>query len=119
MTADHLIVVGRGRLLRDLSLADFIAVAGGESVRVRSPETAELIEVLRGRDVAITASGPGELSVRGLGSEEIGRRAAAASLVLYELTPVRTSLEAAYMEITKESVEYRAGSAASADGIAA
>ena len=119
MTADHLIVVGRGRLLRDLSLAEFIATAGGTSVRVRSPQAAELRQALLGPDVTVTSPGPGELSVRGLGSEEIGRRAAAAALTLYELTPVRSSLEAAYMEITKESVEYRGGSAASQDGIAA
>ena len=119
MTADHLIVVGRGRLLRDLSLAEFIAAAGGSSVRVRSPRVAELRAALLGPDVTVTGSGPDELSVRGLGSEEIGRRAAAAGLVLYELTPVRSSLEAAYMEITKESVEYRGGSAPGNDGIAA
>ena len=118
MTADHLIVIGRGRLLRDLSLAEFIAAAGGGSVRVRSPQASELREALVGPDVTVTGAGPGELSVRGLGSEEIGRRAAAASLVLYELTPVRSSLEAAYMEITRESVEYRGGSEP-ADGIAA
>jgi len=52
--------------------------------------------------------------VRGLATEEVGRRAAAAGLTLYELTPVRSSLEAAYMEITKESVDYHSGSAPSA-----
>ena len=119
MTADHLIVVGRGRLLRDMSLAEFIADAGGMSVRVRSPQTTELRETLLGPDVTVTSPGPGELTVRGLASEEVGRRAAAAGLTLYELTPVRSSLEAAYMEITKESVDYHGGSASSTDGIAA
>jgi ABC-2 type transport system ATP-binding protein len=108
MTADHLVVVGRGRLLRDLPVAEFIAAAGGASVRVRSPQAAELRDVLRGPDVTVSGTTPGELSVRGLSSEQIGARAAAAGLTLFELTPVRSSLEEAYMEITRDSGEFRA-----------
>lgn len=106
VTADHVIVVGRGRLLRDMPVADFIAAAGGASVRVRSPQAEQLRELLIGPDVTITSPAPGELSVRGLSSDDIGRRAAAAALTLLELAPVRSSLEQAYLEITRESVEY-------------
>ncbi len=109
MTADHLIVVGRGRLLRDLSLAEFIAEAGGNSVRVRTRQASELRSVLLDADVTVSGTVPGELSVRGLTAEEIGTRAAVASVTLHELTPIRSSLEEAYMEITRESVEYRGG----------
>jgi ABC-2 type transport system ATP-binding protein len=112
MTADHLVVVGRGRLLRDLPVKEFIAAAGGGSVRVRSPQPSELREVLRGPDITVAAAAPGELSVRGLTSEEIGTRAAAAGLTLFELTPIRSSLEAAYMEITRDSGEFRAATEA-------
>ncbi|HEV7656924.1 MAG TPA: ABC transporter ATP-binding protein [Mycobacteriales bacterium] len=108
MTADHLVVVGRGRLLRDLPIAEFIAAAGGGSVRVRSPQASELRDVLVGPDVAVSAAMPGELSVRGLTSEEIGTRAATAGLTLYELTSIRSSLEEAYMEITRDAGEFRA-----------
>jgi ABC-2 type transport system ATP-binding protein len=106
MTADHLIVVGRGRLLRDMSLAEFIADAGGNSVRVRTPQASELRGVLSDADVTVS---PTELTVRGLTADEIGTRAADASITLFELTPIRSSLEEAYMEITRESVEYRGG----------
>lgn len=110
LTADHLIVVGRGRLLRDVSVADFIADAADHSVRVRSPQAAELRELLLAAGGTVSTSAPGQLEVRGVSSEEIGRRAAAAALTLFELTPLRASLEEAYLEITKESVEYRGGS---------
>ena len=108
LTADHLIVVGRGRLLRDVPVAEFIAAAGGGSVRVRSPHASSLREVLVGPDVAVSESATGELSVRGLTSEQIGTSAAAAGLTLFELTPVRSSLEEAYMEITRDAGEFTA-----------
>ena len=110
LTADHLIVVGRGRLLRDVSVAEFIADAADHSVRVRSPQAAELRDLLLTAGGTVSTSAPEQLEVRGVGAEDIGRRAAAAALTLFELTPLRASLEEAYMEITKESVEYRGGS---------
>jgi ABC-2 type transport system ATP-binding protein len=110
LTADHLVVVGRGRLLRDVSVADFIADAADHAVRVRSPQAAALRDLLLAAGGTVSTSAPGQLEVRGLGSEEIGQRAAAATLTLFELTPLRASLEEAYMEITKESVEYHGGS---------
>ena len=108
LTADHLIVIGRGRLLRDLPLAEFIAAAGGGAVRVRSPQAARLREELVGPDVTVVPAAAGALTVRGLTGEEVGTRAAAAGLTLYELTPLRSSLEEAYMEITRDAGEFEA-----------
>ena len=109
LTADHLIIVGRGRMLRDVSVADFLADAGGSKVLVRSPDAAALREVLLGDGVTVTSSDRDAMEVRGLTSDVIGRRAADARLALSELTPVRASLEDAYMEITRDAVEYRGG----------
>ncbi len=110
LTADHLIVVGRGRLLRDVSVAQFIADAATNWVRVRSPQASELRDVLLGPDVTVSSVEPGSLEVRGLSSDEIGARARAHSLTLFELSPVSASLEDAYMAITRNAVEYRGGS---------
>ena len=109
LTADHLIIIGRGRILRDVSVAQFLADAGGARVLVRSPDAARLRDLLLGPDVTVSSTGPGALEVRGLTSEEIGTRAHAAGLALYELTQVRPSLEDAYMEITRDAVEYHGG----------
>lgn len=110
LTADHLVVVGRGRLIRDQSTEDFIAAASSASVRVRSPQAAQLRDVLLAGDVRVASSAEGELIVDGLTSDEIGERAASATLVLHELTPVQASLEEAFMELTHDAVEYRPGS---------
>jgi len=109
LTADHLIVVGRGRVLRDVSVAQFLADAGGAHVVVRSPDGARLRELLLGSGVTVTSTSPGELLVRGLTSDDIGSRAAAAGLTLFELASVHPSLEDAYMEITRDAVEYHGG----------
>lgn len=106
LTADHLIVVGRGRILRDVSVAQFLTDAGGARVAVRSPDAAALRELLRGPDITVSSTAPGALDVRGLSSDEIGARASAAGLTLFELTSIRPSLEEAYMEITRDAVEY-------------
>jgi len=110
LTADHLVVVGRGRLIRDQSTEDFIAAASSASVRVRSPQAAQLRDVLLADDVRVASSAEGELIVDGLTSDEIGERAASAALILHELTPVQASLEEAFMELTHDAVEYRPGS---------
>ncbi|MCW2784673.1 MAG: transporter related [Marmoricola sp.] len=107
LTADHLIVVGRGRLIRDMSVSDFIASASTESVRVRSPQATELRELLLGKGAKVSSSARNELDVVGLTTDEIGTTAAESQLTLYELSPVQASLEEAFMELTGESVEYR------------
>jgi ABC-2 type transport system ATP-binding protein len=108
LTADHLIVIGRGRLLADMPTEDFIEQASPARVRVRSPQATRLRELLLGEDVTVSSDTPGTLEVAGLSTDEIGERAAQAGLTLHELTAHRTSLEAAFMEMTRDSVEYEA-----------
>jgi ABC-2 type transport system ATP-binding protein len=119
LTADHLVVIGRGRLIADMSLADFIEQSSVDSVRVRSPQADELRTLLERDGATITVVERGEFDVSGLTSEAIGERAAAAGVVLHELAPQQASLEDAFMRITHGSVEYHgdvdvAGSAAPA-----
>jgi ABC-2 type transport system ATP-binding protein len=108
LTADHLIVVGRGRLLADMAMVAFIAQASPALVRVRSPHATELRELLLGDGVTVRSDGPGVLEVAGLATEAIGERAAAEGLTLHELSTHQASLEAAFMEMTRDSVEYEA-----------
>jgi len=107
-TADHLVVIGRGRILADASMADFIAQASGTKVRVVSPDATALRDVLTGPDVTIRATGPGRFEVEGVPSERIGELAAQGGLVLHQLVPVRVSLEQAFMELTRDAVQYGA-----------
>jgi len=107
LTADHIIVIGRGRVLADAPVAEIVGRASGTTVRVRSPEAARLVDLLAGPGVSVTSTSPQWLEVTGSTAEAIGEVAAAARLVLHELTPVTGSLEDAYMALTKESLEYR------------
>lgn len=113
VTADHVIVVGRGRLLRDQSMAAFIDEASVETVRVRSPQLSRLAELLRGPGVTVTPDDEA-LTVAGLTSDAIGTAAGAAGLVLLELSPQAKSLEDAYLALTRGTVEYRTGTPPSA-----
>jgi ABC-2 type transport system ATP-binding protein len=106
LTADHLIVLGRGRVLADAPVADIVGRAAGTTVRVCSPEATRLVELLAGPGVDITSTTPQWLEVTGSTAQAIGEVAAAAQLVLHELTPVTGSLEAAYMTLTQDEVEY-------------
>jgi ABC-2 type transport system ATP-binding protein len=108
LTADHLIIIGRGRLIRDVGLSDFVDEWSGNVVHVRSPEAAQLREVILGPDIRVASNEPGVLEVQGLTAEEIGIAAARNGFVLHELTPEKTSLEEAFMELTREETEYRA-----------
>jgi ABC-2 type transport system ATP-binding protein len=107
VTADHVIVVGKGRLLRDQSMAQFIADASTTAVRVRSPQAAQLAGLLRADGVTVSSDGTDVLSVSGMSNEAIGSAAAAAGVTLYELTPQAASLEEAYMALTEQAVAYR------------
>jgi ABC-2 type transport system ATP-binding protein len=108
VTADHLIIIGRGRLIRDVGLAEFVDEWSEHVVRVRSPEAAQLREAILGPDIRVSSDEPGLLEVQGMTAEEIGDTAARHGLVLYELTPEKTSLEEAFMELTRDETEYRA-----------
>jgi ABC-2 type transport system ATP-binding protein len=108
VTADHLIIIGRGRLIRDVGLAEFVDESSAHVVRVRSPEASQLREAILGPDIRVSSDEPGVLEVQGLTAEEIGDTAARNGFVLYELTPEKTSLEEAFMELTRDETEYRA-----------
>ncbi len=108
LTADHLIVIGRGRLIADLSVDDFLRRASKKAVRVRTPQATRLRELLEGPGVAVEIAGEGALDIDGLTAEEVGELAAANAIVLHELTPRQASLEEAFMELTQEDVEFHA-----------
>ena len=111
LTADHLIVIGRGRLIADTGVDEFIQGASKKAVRVRSPQATDLRALLAGPDVAIRDVEPSVLEVGGLTAEQIGDLAAERGIRLHELTPVQASLEEAFMELTREDVEFKAAAA--------
>ncbi|MEV6834610.1 ATP-binding cassette domain-containing protein [Streptomyces sp. NPDC051133] len=105
--ADHLIIVGRGRLLADTTVRDLVRQAGGDTVKVTTGDPERLRDVLAGPDVDVTGrAGSEELQVTGLTAREIGLRAAEHRIPLFELTPRAVSLEQAFMELTRDAVEY-------------
>ncbi len=108
LTADHLIVIGRGKLIADTSVADFVAGASKQLVHVRSPQASDLQRVLAGPGVEVIVLEPGLLEVRGLTAEQVGEQAAAARIVLHELTPHQASLEEAFMDLTRDEIEFKA-----------
>jgi ABC-2 type transport system ATP-binding protein len=108
VTAEHLIVIGRGRLIADLSVDEFVRGASKNVVLVRSPQAAALRSELVGPDVTVEANDDGSLRVTGLTAEQVGEIAAARSLVLHELTPQRATLEEAFMDVTRDEVEFHA-----------
>jgi ABC-2 type transport system ATP-binding protein len=120
-TADHLIVIGRGSLLADCTMEEFIARSSGQTVRVRTPQpdllakaVSEAIPEARRAGAATatptaTTESDGSLTVHGLTAAQVGDLAFDHGVRLHELTVVRASLEAAFMELTADSVEYRAG----------
>ncbi|GAB2467425.1 ABC transporter ATP-binding protein [Streptomyces incanus] len=114
LTADHLVVIGQGRLLADTSMADFIAHNSRTYVRIRSPQRERLLDVLHEAGLTVVENGGGTLEVDGTGAERIGELAARHRLVLHELSPQQASLEEAFMQLTAESVEYHAHSDAPA-----
>ncbi len=111
LTADHLIVIGRGRLIADMSMPDLIASHAPADVLVRTPHPALLADVLRGRGGIVRGEPDGALAVTGLTSEAISQLAAAHGAGVHELTTRRASLEQAYMNLTESAVEYRASRA--------
>lgn len=108
VTADHLIIIGRGRLIRDVGLSEFVDEWSQNVVRVRSPQATQLREVILGPGVRVSSDVPSVLVVEGLTAEQIGDAAARNRFVLHELTPEKTSLETAFMELTREETEFRA-----------
>jgi ABC-2 type transport system ATP-binding protein len=108
LTADHLIVIGRGKLIADTSVDDFVAMASQKVVVVRSPELERLRTELAGPGISFDAAERGALEVHGLTAEQVGDAAAAAGIALHELTPQQASLEEAFMNLTRDDVEFAA-----------
>jgi len=108
VTADHLIVIGRGRLIADCPTAEFIERSSHKLVRVQGPDQARLQWAISGSGGQVAATDDGALAVSGLDAAHIGELAARHGLVLHELTPQLASLEEAFMELTSDSVEYGA-----------
>jgi ABC-2 type transport system ATP-binding protein len=109
LTADHLVVVGRGRLIADTTVEEIVRQASADAaVRVRTPQASELRAALAGPGIAIDSDEPGLLEIHGVGSQRIGELAAERGIVLHELTPQQASLEEAFMRLTGDAVEYHA-----------
>jgi ABC-2 type transport system ATP-binding protein len=111
VTADHLIVIGRGNLIADMAVDEFVRRASGKLVKVRTPQAARLHDLVTQPDVTATVTGD-EVQISGLTSDQVGEIAAANQIVLHELTPVQVSLEEAFMDLTRDQVEYKAAEVA-------
>jgi ABC-2 type transport system ATP-binding protein len=110
-TADHIIVLGRGRVIADAPVGEIMARSTGQAVTVRTPQTDALSAALVSAGATVTPDAQGTLLVTGVPAPRIGELASGAGVVLHELTPVAGSLEQAYMELTQGEAEYVSGSA--------
>ncbi|MGH7903019.1 MAG: ABC transporter ATP-binding protein [Candidatus Dormibacteraceae bacterium] len=109
LTADHLVVIGRGRLIAEASVSDFISRSSQNHVRVRGPELKRLAELLVHADATVIHEPDGALAVSGLEMAAVGDLAARHGIALHELSAQAASLEEAFMEMTEDSVDYQAG----------
>ncbi|MDQ1699464.1 MAG: type transport system ATP-binding protein [Frankiaceae bacterium] len=109
LMADHLVVIGRGKLIADMPVEEFVNRGTRHQVRVRSPRLDELVGLLSGSpDVTVRTVSDGVVEVDGMTSDAIGELAASRGIALHELAPLEASLEEAFMEVTGGSVEYHA-----------
>lgn len=113
-TAEHLIVIGRGRLIADIGLRDFIKASSGNHLRVISPSAPQLQTALAAQGARVETDGDHTLTVWDMEAAQVGEIAAANRFVLHELSPQRATLEEAFIELTRDSVEYHAGGSESA-----
>ena len=111
LTADHVVVIGRGRLIAQTSVAEFVQRSSNVHVRVRSPQSGQLERLLAEHGAAVAVAGDGALQITGLDREGIGELAGRHGLILHELVLHEPSLEAAYMEQTQDAVDYRTAAA--------
>jgi ABC-2 type transport system ATP-binding protein len=106
LTADEVVIIGKGKLISQTSIDDLLAQSTENFVRVRAPEAAKLKTALEQQGAVVVLEDDGSLSVRGANEVAIGELAATMSLVLHELAPQSASLEEAFMELTEDSIEY-------------
>ena len=107
-TADQLIVIGRGRLIADTTVRDLLDAAAGARFNVRTPQPAELMELLAGAGAVVASTDHDALTVSGLDAARIADLAADHGLRVYELSPHRVTLEEAFMDLTRDSVDFAA-----------
>jgi ABC-2 type transport system ATP-binding protein len=108
-TADHLVVAGRGRVIADRPVAELIAAASGDRVRLQTPETAQAMSVLANAGAEVAATGPGSLTVTNLSPERTVAVLTAHHVPFSEVSAHRATLEEAYMELTRDAAEFRSG----------
>ena len=116
LTADHVIVIGRGRILADMPVQQLVDGASRHVVRVRTPQAADLADALRREGGDVSPTDDGALEVTGIAAARVGEVAAGGGVVLHELTPVASTLEEAYLELTADSVEYQTEAVGTTDG---
>jgi ABC-2 type transport system ATP-binding protein len=109
LIAEHFVIIGKGRLIADVTAEELNRMTAEPSIHVRSPEAARLRRLLAADGVEITGDGLETLDVSGTTAEAIGTVAAGAGIPLFELTPRRASLEEIFMDLTQDAVEYHAG----------
>jgi ABC-2 type transport system ATP-binding protein len=107
-TADHLLVIGRGRMIADCTVQEFIDQNSEQAIRVRTPEVDRLAGLLAATGATTVPDGAAALLVTGVGADRIGDVAFDNRIRLHELAPVQASLEQAFMELTRDSVEFHA-----------
>jgi ABC-2 type transport system ATP-binding protein len=108
VTADHLIVIGRGKLIADTSVDEFVRRASGHLVHVRTPDATKLHELVAQDGVHVTSTEPNVLEIEGLTPEQVGELAAEHRIVLHGLSERQASLEEAFMNLTRDDVEFKA-----------
>jgi ABC-2 type transport system ATP-binding protein len=109
--ADHLVVVGRGKVIADTAVAELIAAASGDRITVRTTARTPAMTILANAGATVAATGPDTLTVSGLAAQEVVSRLTAGAVAFSEVSAHRASLEEAYMELTREAVEFRAAPA--------
>jgi ABC-2 type transport system ATP-binding protein len=110
-TADHLVVIGRGRVIADIGMAELIAAASGDQVLLRTTARPKALTVLEDAGATVTAAGQDTLTVSGLGAEQVVAVLTQHAVPFSEVSAHRASLEEAYMDLTRDAVEYRAEAA--------
>jgi ABC-2 type transport system ATP-binding protein len=108
--ADHLVVAGRGRVIADASVAELIAIASGGRVTLRTNSRTEAMKVLAHAGAEVASSGPDVLTIKGISAEQTVALLTQHGISFSEVSAHRASLEEAYMELTRDAVEYRAAS---------
>jgi ABC-2 type transport system ATP-binding protein len=108
-TAEHLLVIGRGKLIADCTVAEFIAANSQQTVRVRTPQPDLMTKLVAAAGAAVREDGDGSMVITGLDPSRVGDLAYENAVRLHELSPVHASLEQAFMELTAPTVQFRAG----------